>query len=190
MTPQISLSDALLENERLRLQVARLTDENALSRRQLAEYQVHPASVFASVQQVTNELEEPDTLSPFFDGKSFATTFRKDISQARRSVIIACPNIRLQSHSPYHRLFSELSARGVEVAVYVKDDDIDNCSLAASGIRIISVPILSCRCAIIDRKLIWYGSINYLGRNALDDNAMRFEDPSLAADLLNIVCQE
>lgn len=136
------------------------------------------------------EFEEPDTMSPFFDGKSFATTFRKDISQARRSVIIACPNIRLQSHSPYHRLFSELSARGVEVAVYVKDDDIDNCSLAASGIRIISVPILSCRCAIIDRKLIWYGSINYLGRNALDDNAMRFEDPSLAADLLNIVCQE
>lgn len=30
MTPPISLLDALRENERLRLQVARLTDENAL----------------------------------------------------------------------------------------------------------------------------------------------------------------
>ena len=72
----------------------------------------------------------------------------------------------------------------------LKDSHANPSSLAETGATIISVPTLSCRCAIIDKKLIWYGSINYFGKNSIEDNAMRFEDASLAAELLNIVCQE
>ena len=133
------------------------------------------------------ELEEPDTSSPFFDGKSFMTTFRKDLSQAKRSIVLACPNIRLQTHSPFFKLFTELSARGINIVLYTKEDNASHVSLMNTGITLISSPDLSCRCAVIDKKLIWYGSINYLGRNSAEDNAMRFEDASLASDLLDIL---
>ena len=68
-----------------------------------------------------------------------------------------------------------------------KEDNASLVSLMNTGITLISSPDISCRCAVIDKKLIWYGSINYLGRNSAEDNAMRFEDASLASDLLDIL---
>ena len=146
------------------------------------------------------ELEEPEMSTPFFDGKSFSSTFSKDLARAKHSVIIACPNIHIQPHNPYFRLFAELTARGVQVAVYVKNIDCNHSkeiqnrtpkhsiylsALENTGVTIVSSPSLSFRCALIDKKLIWYGSINFLGKNSVEDNAMRF---ALAADLLDIIC--
>jgi phosphatidylserine/phosphatidylglycerophosphate/cardiolipin synthase-like enzyme len=151
------------------------------------------------------ELEEPEMSTPFFDGKSYSAAFRKDLAQANRSVIIACPNIHLQPHSPYYRLLAELTARGVQVTIYTKSDDSDHTNekhprfsknnkditaLENIGVTIVLSPSLSCRCAIIDKKLIWYGSINFLGKNSVEDNSMRFEDSTLAADLLDIICSQ
>ena len=112
------------------------------------------------------ELEEPDTQSTFFDGKSFVTVFKKDIANAKRSIVIAIPNNQSQVTGSLNRVLTDVAARGVEVVIK---------------------PTHSCRCAIIDKKLIWYGSINYLGRNTLNDNAMRFEEPNIASELLDIV---
>ena len=148
------------------------------------------------------ELEEPEMSTPFFDGKTFSSTFQNDLARAKHSVIIACPNIHLQPHNPYSRLFAELTVRGVQVTIYTKSDDSDHTNekhprfsknnkditaLENIGITIVSSPSLSCRCAIIDKKLIWYGSINFLGKVSADDNSMRFEDSSLAADLIDII---
>lgn len=112
------------------------------------------------------ELEEPDTQSTFFDGKSFVSVFKKDISTAKRSIVITIPNNQPQVASSLNRVLTDVAARSVEVIIR---------------------PTQSCRCAIIDKKLIWYGSINYLGRNTLNDNAMRFEDPNIASELLDLV---
>ena len=112
------------------------------------------------------ELEEPDTQSTFFDGKSFVSVFKKDITNAKRSIVIAVPNNQSQAASSLNRILTDVAARGVEVVIR---------------------PTQSCLCAIIDKKLIWYGSINYLGRNTLNDNAMRFEEPGIASELLDVV---
>lgn len=112
------------------------------------------------------ELEEPDTQSTFYDGKSFVSVFKKDISNAKRSIVITIPNNRPQVASSLNRVLTDVAAHGVEVVIK---------------------PTQSCRCAIIDKKLIWYGSINYLGRNTLNDNAMRFEEPNIASKLLDVV---
>lgn len=112
------------------------------------------------------ELEEPDTQSTFFDGKSFVSVFKKDIVAAKRSIVIASPDNQSHVSGQLNRILTDVSARGVEVVIKTTQ---------------------SCRCAIIDKKLIWYGSINYLGRNTMHDNAMRFEEPSIASELLDVV---
>ena len=111
-------------------------------------------------------MEEPDTQSTFFDGKSFVSVFKKDIVAAKRSIVIALPDNHTHVSSQLNRILTDVSARGVEVVIKTTQ---------------------SCRCAIIDKKLIWYGSINYLGRNTMHDNAMRFEEPSIASELLDVV---
>ncbi len=151
------------------------------------------------------ELEEQEMSTPFFDGRTFSATFRNDLARAKHSVIIACPNIHMSPRNPYVRLFAELTARGVQVAVYIKEithhhskeiqhqtskHNIDLSALENAGVTIVPSPSLPCRCALIDKKLIWYGSINFLGKNSTDANAMRFEDSTLAAELLDIICSQ
>ena len=38
--------------------------------------------------------------------------------------------------------------------------------------------------AIIDKSLIWYGSVNYLGYNTDENNAIRIYDSKLAENIL------
>ena len=38
--------------------------------------------------------------------------------------------------------------------------------------------------AVMDRRLIWYGSINLLGNNTADETVMRLENTDIAMELL------
>ena len=40
------------------------------------------------------------------------------------------------------------------------------------------------RYTIIDREIVWYGSLNFLGKPDADDNLMRVMDKEIAEELL------
>jgi hypothetical protein len=42
--------------------------------------------------------------------------------------------------------------------------------------------------AIVDKSIVWYGSMNFLGREDVDDNLMRIEDIEVASELLEMAC--
>lgn len=39
---------------------------------------------------------------------------------------------------------------------------------------------------IIDREVVWYGSINFLGKEDIEDNIMRVRSESIAAELIEL----
>lgn len=39
---------------------------------------------------------------------------------------------------------------------------------------------------IIDREVVWYGSINFLGKEDIEDNIMRERSESIAAELIEL----
>ena len=43
---------------------------------------------------------------------------------------------------------------------------------------------LSLHVAIIDKSIIWYGSVNILGFYSVEDNLIRFKNPEIATSLL------
>jgi len=43
--------------------------------------------------------------------------------------------------------------------------------------------------AVIDKSIVWYGSMNFLGREDVEDNLMRIVDVELASELLEIACE-
>lgn len=44
--------------------------------------------------------------------------------------------------------------------------------------------------AIIDNKIVWYGSMNLLSKDDLEDNIMRVVDKDIAAELLEMTFQK
>ena len=44
--------------------------------------------------------------------------------------------------------------------------------------------------AVIDNKIVWYGSINLLSKDYLEDNIMRVVDKDIAAELLEMTFQK
>ena len=55
------------------------------------------------------------------------------------------------------------------------------------GVKIVVKESLSLHIAIIDKSLIWYGSINYLGCNTKEDNAIRISETDVVENAMEIL---
>ena len=71
--------------------------------------------------------------------------------------------------------------------LYTKEENDDTVRLKQHGIDVISNEQLSLHSAIIDKSLIWYGSVNILGYHYGEDNLIRFKNPEIATSLLESI---
>jgi hypothetical protein len=60
-------------------------------------------------------------------------------------------------------------------------------SLSAAGIIVKTFSIKHEHFAIIDKSIVWYGSMNLLSREKEEDNLMRVESKEIAQELLELV---
>ena len=102
-----------------------------------------------------------------YDGGTFETAFLADISNAKHSIVIACPIIRVYRHSIVIEGYDEVRFKEVGGTYSVN---------AAQTIQ----------CAIIDKSICWYGDINFLGYHSSEDTVMRINDAKMAGELLDI----
>ena len=84
-------------------------------------------------------------------------------------------------------MLRELMSNGIEVVVWVKEPGHSEKELQEYGIEVVCNENLSLQCAIIDKSIVWYGSINFFGYNPEENNVMRIADTSIANELLNII---
>jgi hypothetical protein len=60
-------------------------------------------------------------------------------------------------------------------------------ALEASGIKVVLLNSLYQKFAVIDRALVWYGSIGLLAYGKEEDSVMRFENSDISEELLLMV---
>jgi phosphatidylserine/phosphatidylglycerophosphate/cardiolipin synthase-like enzyme len=60
-------------------------------------------------------------------------------------------------------------------------------SLHASGVRLVFRANIHQKFAVIDQKIVWYGSINLLSYGNAQESLMRLASPNIAQELLKIV---
>lgn len=58
--------------------------------------------------------------------------------------------------------------------------------MQAMGFRVILSENIQDRFAIIDREIVWYGSLDFLGKEDAEDNLMRIDSKEAAEELLAI----
>ena len=125
--------------------------------------------------------------SVIFNGYTYQKEFFKDLFKAKRSVVISATKLWFSKHSPVLDILKDLLARGVEVITVIKSNLEKEEKLKEIGASIRINGSLAIDVAIIDKSQIWYGSVNYLGYNTDENNAIRIYDPALAENILEVL---
>lgn len=124
-----------------------------------------------------------------YDG--YLDTYRADLMSAACEIIISSPYM---SSTKIYDLIERIKVsqeRGVKINVLTLapescSDDISSHhskmieTLQNAGIRVRTSENCHERFAIIDRKIVWYGSMNLLSKEKQDDNLMRIESEEIA----------
>lgn len=140
---------------------------------------------------------EKQKANAIYDIDSYADTYWRDIEETKTSVVISSPRLGTQK---VNRIISELGKRqelGVKVTIvtwhpdaykYGRDDVrmelMEKLRKAGFEVRLVEG---SCEhFAVIDKEIVWYGSMNFLSKEDAEDNLMRVCSKEIAAELLEM----
>ena len=145
------------------------------------------ASIGYQIKQNTSVGLFDNIPGTIFNGHTYSSTFLKDLSQAKHTVIISSNKFCLSGFVTILHMLKELVVKGIEIVVFVKNNPEEEETLKNIGVKIVVKESLSLHIAIIDKSLIWYGSINYLGCNTKEDNAIRISETDVVENAMEIL---
>lgn len=148
-------------------------------------------------QIISEPITEKQSVNAIFDGTDYTETFERDVVEADREVVISSPDLR---RSKVERIISLLKQRqesGVTVTVITMNPDIKGYGdlielhilideMRRSGINVRETDDECEHYAVIDKKLVWHGGMNLLGKVDGYDNLIRIENEQAAAELLEM----
>lgn len=148
------------------------------------------AAVGYKIDDAVNDDSSNDLLHIICNGEDFESDFLKDIDNAKSSIIISCPAVRIYRR---HEIIDHLACamtKGVNIVVFIHKDGYDEDKLKKLGINVVMKDSLSLQCAVIDKSLYWYGDVNILGFHASDSNVIRMDDEKVSGEFLDIIYGE
>ena len=132
-----------------------------------------------------------------FDAQTYTPVYERDLQAAQREILISSPALSRKKVTYFLELLRERQEAGVQIKILTLAPDAQDTYQAAekigflrqSGIEVF--PSQTCRehFAILDRCLVWYGSMNLLSNEKPDDNLIRLPDEQIAQDLLESAVQ-
>jgi len=136
-------------------------------------------------------------VNAIYDRGNYAEVFERDMVEAEHELIISSPNIRRHKIDRMIALIRPRQEAGVRVTVITQDpeltivgdtSDIQEMILEMrrAGIIVALTEDENEHYAVIDKKLVWHGGMNLLGREDVWDNLIRVESEKAAAELLEI----
>ncbi len=136
------------------------------------------------------------------DEKTFFSKFLTDLENSQNEVIIESPFITIARMKTFWPVFRRLVARGVKVYIVTRDprehtDGYDEQSeVEIQEFEAVGIQVLLCtgnhhrKLAIIDRNILWEGSLNILSQAKSREFMRRLEDGGFAVDLFNFIGYE
>ena len=136
--------------------------------------------------------------SELFDQDTFYKTFIRDISLCRSELIIECPFITQRRISQLLPSLQKALRRGVSVTVNTKPLNEHDAYFQAEaeeaipvlqelGVEVLFTGEHHRKLAIIDRKILWEGSLNILSQADSCEIMRRIESEQLAQQMIEFV---
>lgn len=143
--------------------------------------------------------EQSKYISSLHDEHSFYKYFIKDLTKAKREIIIESPFITVERAEMILPVFLKLVRKNVKVFVVTRNPIEHNEILKIQSEQIISnfesegIQVLLCtgnhhrKLAILDRSILWEGSLNILSQTNSREIMRRIEGDEFALEMINFL---
>ncbi|MDE7178689.1 MAG: DEAD/DEAH box helicase family protein [Lachnospiraceae bacterium] len=137
------------------------------------------------------------TAHAIFDIDNYADIYRNDLLAAEKEIIISSPAISTKKVYDMIHLLREKQEAGISIVIVTWKPDCYGYGDSAywqelqeqmqrAGFEMNLVEDYCEHYCIIDHEVVWYGSMNFLGKEDAEDNLMRIVDGKIANELIEM----
>ena len=138
---------------------------------------------------------EVDSINVIFDKSNFLPVYNNDILAAEREILIVSPFVTKRRTLQMMQQLEIALRNKVRVIVVTRPSgDFGEKApttlqrtldmLQNAGVNVVFRSNIHQKFALIDQKVVWYGSINLLSFGSAEESIMRLESPNIASELL------
>ena len=136
-----------------------------------------------------------EATNAIFDNHNFLTIFSNDISSAKSDMVIVSPYITKKRLSQMMNIFISGINNGAKLTIITRPEtdykekdklafeDMVN-SIQITGANVIFKSNIHQKFAVIDQRIVWYGSINLLSFGSSEESIMRLNSINIANELI------
>lgn len=140
-------------------------------------------TLFDHINDISSSIAE----NQIFNGSTFFRPYTSDLTKAKRSIVISSPKLYRTEQNPLVTLLKELTQQGIDILITTVAENEQTAFIQSKGLSVKVKPKLSLYTTIIDKEVVWYGSINTLGYASKDDNMIKVTDIYLANELIKMI---
>lgn len=135
----------------------------------------------------------PENFALQYGDNEFWPSFGRDLRGAKSELIIFSPYLTSNRLSKHHLLFSQLISKGIKILVITLDpkdpSQLDGADRVVSKLKEMNIKVVFRektheKIAIIDRKILWNGSLNILSHNDKKESMLRVEVENTCKELI------
>ena len=142
--------------------------------------------------KVENIVDSPKDI--IFDNHSFLPVYLRDMAHALKNIFIVTPFVTARRVVQMMDCFAPLLAKQLPITIltrpactfpHLQQEQLTLIfnQLTDAGIMLVFKPHIHQKFAIIDQKIVWYGSINLLGFGKSQESIMRLISTNIAQEL-------
>lgn len=140
-------------------------------------------TLFDNIKDIPSSVSE----NQIFNGSTFYRPYTSDLTKAKHSIVISSPKLYRTEQNSLVTLLKELAQQGIEILITTAAENEQTAFIQSKGLSVKVKPKLSLYTTIIDKEVVWYGSINTLGYASKDDNMIKVTDIHLANELIEMI---
>jgi superfamily II DNA or RNA helicase len=138
-----------------------------------------------------------ESIDIIFDKNNFLPVYSNDILNASREIrIVSSYATKRSTLRMLQHLKTALCNQGNVMVVTKPVEDFNDKDITVlqscldllknAGVRVVFRPNIHQKFAVIDQRIVWYGSINLLSFGSEEERIMRLESPNIANELIKI----
>jgi len=139
-----------------------------------------------------------ESIDVIFDKSNFLSVYTNDIINAAREILIVSPFVtkrRTLQMMQHLKIVLENKAKVIVITRPLGDFKDKNTSalqgaldvLRVAGVSLVFKSNIHQKYAVIDQRIVWYGSINLLSFGSAEESIMRLDSPNIANELIMIM---
>jgi phosphatidylserine/phosphatidylglycerophosphate/cardiolipin synthase-like enzyme len=149
-------------------------------------------SIGYKIKPFSGSFDQPDII---YDKSSFLPVYTNDLLNAQKEIFIISPFVSRRRVCMILPQLQSANFKNISVTVFTrpvndfKDEDKQKISevqhlLKVAGIKLLTKSNIHQKFAVIDQKIVWYGSINLLSFGSAEESIMRLNSGMIAGELM------